>query len=93
MSLYVFLQSLFSSRRRIQRSYRDLINIVDKYSYAKRYRLIFTKLDETAALGNMLNLKLYTGADVSYITNGQDVPDDISEFNAQKIVRSLLESK
>ena len=73
--------------------YRDLINIVDKYSYADNYRLIFTKLDETTALGNMLNLKLYTGADVSYITNGQDVPDDISEFNAQKIVRSLLENK
>ena len=73
--------------------YRDLINIVDKYSYANDYRLIFTKLDETTALGNMLNLKLYTGADVSYITNGQDVPDDISEFNAQKIVRSLLENK
>ncbi|MCR4744377.1 MAG: flagellar biosynthesis protein FlhF [Lachnospiraceae bacterium] len=73
--------------------YRDLINIVDKYSYANQYRLIFTKLDETTALGNMLNLRLYTGADVSYITNGQDVPDDISEFNAQKIVRSLLETK
>ncbi|MCR5526801.1 MAG: flagellar biosynthesis protein FlhF [Lachnospiraceae bacterium] len=72
--------------------YRDLINIVDKYSRDHSYRLIFTKLDETTALGNMLNLKIYTNADVSYITDGQDVPDDIQEFNAQKIVRSLLDS-
>lgn len=72
--------------------YRDLINIVDKYSRDHGYRLIFTKLDETTALGNMLNLKIYTNADVSYVTDGQDVPDDIQEFNAQKIVRSLLDS-
>ena len=73
--------------------YRDLIHIVDKYKRDKGYRLIFTKLDETMALGNMLNLKIYTGADVSYVTNGQDVPDDIQEFNAQRIVRTLLDTK
>ena len=32
----------------------------------------------------------HTGAPMSYITNGQDVPDDIEAFNAQKIVRGLL---
>ncbi|MBR1893471.1 MAG: 50S ribosome-binding GTPase, partial [Lachnospiraceae bacterium] len=73
--------------------YRDLLHIVDQYKRDKGYRLIFTKLDETMALGNMLNLKIYTGADVSYVTNGQDVPDDIQEFNAQRIVRTLLDTK
>ncbi len=73
--------------------YRDLKNIADTYSRFTDYRLIFTKLDETTTLGNMLNLKLHTGEDVSYVTNGQDVPDDIEVFDAQKTVRVLLGGK
>ncbi len=70
--------------------YRDLLNIADTYSRLVDYKLIFTKLDETTTLGNMLNLKLHTGADMSYVTDGQDVPDDIEVFDAQKTVRVLL---
>ena len=73
--------------------YRDLKNIADTYSRFTDYRLIFTKLDETTTLGNMLNLKLHTKADVSYVTNGQDVPDDMEVFDAQKTVRVLLGGK
>lgn len=38
---------------------------------------IFTKFDETVSYGTMLNLILDAKIGVSYITNGQDVPDDI----------------
>lgn len=70
--------------------YRDLIRIVDSYSQVTDYKLIFTKLDETSAMGNLLNIKLYTGASLSYVTCGQNVPDDIEEFNPQKTVKKLL---
>ncbi len=73
--------------------YRDLMSIADAYSTITDYKLIFTKLDETTALGNLLNLKLYTGADLSYITCGQNVPDDIEDFNAQSTVKNLLGGK
>lgn len=73
--------------------YADLRNIVDSYAELDDYRIIFTKLDETTAFGNILNLKLYTGAGLSYITNGQNVPDDIEEFNPQKTVKQLLGGK
>ncbi|MCR5278854.1 MAG: flagellar biosynthesis protein FlhF [Lachnospiraceae bacterium] len=73
--------------------YRDLKGIADAYSEITQYKLIFTKLDETTALGNLLNLKLYTGADLSYITCGQNVPDDIEDFNAQRTVKNLLGGK
>jgi len=73
--------------------YRDLLNIADTYSKLVDYSLIFTKLDETTTFGNMLNLKLHTGADMSYVTNGQDVPDDMEVFDAQKTVRILLGGK
>lgn len=73
--------------------YRDLKSIADVYSKITDYKLIFTKLDETTALGNLLNLKLHTGASLSYITCGQNVPDDIEDFNAQSTVKYLLGGK
>ena len=73
--------------------YRDLISIADSYKEMADYKLIFTKLDETTTLGNLLNLKLYTGASLSYVTYGQNVPDDIEDFNPQKTVKRLLGGK
>ncbi len=73
--------------------YRDLISIADSYKEIADYKLIFTKLDETTTLGNLLNLKLYTGASLSYVTYGQNVPDDIEEFNPQSTVKKLLGGK
>ncbi len=70
--------------------YRDLLSIADSYKEMTDYSLIFTKLDETTTLGNLLNLKLYTGAAMSYVTCGQNVPDDIADFNAQETVKLLL---
>ncbi|MCD7726657.1 MAG: flagellar biosynthesis protein FlhF [Clostridiales bacterium] len=73
--------------------YRDLVSIADSYKEMADYKLIFTKLDETTTLGNLLNLRLYTGASLSYVTYGQNVPDDIEDFNAQKTVKRLLGGK
>lgn len=70
--------------------YKDLMDISDVYKEISDYKIIFTKLDETTTYGNVLNIKLYSGAEVSYITNGQNVPDDIELFNSQKIVKRLL---
>lgn len=70
--------------------YRDLVSIVDAYEDLKGYRLIFTKVDETTCLGNILNVKLYTGAELSYITDGQNVPDDIEKLHPQRVVKQLL---
>lgn len=70
--------------------YRDMVNICDAYKSLNSYRLLFTKLDETDSVGNILNIKLYTGAPISYITCGQNVPDDIESVDVQKLAKSLL---
>ena len=72
--------------------YKDLLNINQVFSSLKNYSIIFTKLDETTCLGNILNMKLHTGLQLSYVTSGQAVPDDISIIDAQKIARNLLGS-
>ena len=73
--------------------YKDLLEIVDIYHEMTAYKLIFTKLDETSTYGNLLNIKLYSGADMSYVTTGQTVPDDIEVFHTQRIVKQLLGGK
>ena len=73
--------------------YKDLKKIVDSYKGLEGYKLIFTKLDETTCFGNILNIKIYTDADLSYLTCGQNVPDDIEKLDAQRIVKQLLGGK
>lgn len=70
--------------------YKDLVEIADMYHEISDYKMIFTKLDETTTYGNLLNIRLYSGAEVSYVTTGQNVPDDIEMFQSQKIVKQLL---
>ncbi len=73
--------------------YRDLIEVADSYSEMVAYKLIFTKMDETGAKGNLYNIRMHTGSPIAYITNGQNVPDDIAVFDAQRIVKTLLGGK
>ncbi len=70
--------------------YKDLVTITEGYSEISDYNLIFTKLDETDCIGNILNVKMLTDAPLSYSTNGQNVPDDICRINPQSIAKQLL---
>ena len=73
--------------------YRDLLKITDNYKDVADYQLIFTKLDETTTVGNLLNVKLHADTPIAYITCGQNVPNDIEQFNPQKTVKQLLGGK
>ncbi len=70
--------------------FKDLKSIVDAYRELSGFKVIFTKLDETSAYGNLLNIKLYAGVDIAYTTNGQNVPDDMQMFDTQQVVKQLL---
>lgn len=70
--------------------YKDLKKITSLYEDITDYNLIFTKLDETDAIGNILNIKLDTGRALSYVSYGQNVPDDIEIMNPQIIAKQVL---
>lgn len=70
--------------------YKDLVKICQKYSGITKYYLVFTKLDETDTVGNIFNIRMMTGAPLSYATWGQNVPDDIGKIDAQKMTKQLL---
>jgi flagellar biosynthesis protein FlhF len=66
--------------------------IINNYNFIKNYKLIFTKIDEVPVLGIILNTKFITNKSLSYLTNGQSVPDDIELANIDKITKILLGS-
>jgi flagellar biosynthesis protein FlhF len=74
----------------ITTKYKDLVRITEAYKGVQDYKIIFTKLDETCCLGNILNLKLLTNASLSYTTSGQNVPNDIEVINEQGLAKQLL---
>lgn len=71
-------------------SSKNLKDIIKNYSFIPNYKLIFTKVDETSAYGSILNTKCFSNKNLSYITNGQNVPDDIEIVNVDKLSKNLL---
>ncbi len=65
---------------------------IKSFSKANVSGLIFTKLDEAAHLGPVLNQHLKTGLPVSYFTTGQSVPEDIEQAQAGAFVKRLFSS-
>jgi len=54
--------------------------------------LLLTKLDESPGLGGTLPLLRQCGLPVSYLTDGQNVPDDIETAEANRMAQLILAS-
>lgn len=70
--------------------YRDLVEILKGFSGINYDRLILTKLDETSTYGSIVNIAYNTNVPISYITLGQNVPDDIEEASNDKLIELVL---
>lgn len=71
---------------------RNCREILSNYSFLENYKLIFTKLDESSSFGLILNSRRLTNRDLSFVTTGQSVPDDIELANVDMITKNLLGS-
>lgn len=68
----------------------DMFDIVDTYAFINDYDIIVTKMDETTRHGNLLDLMKKTGKKISYTAFGQNVPDDIEDFDLRTYVSELI---
>lgn len=66
-------------------SANTLNDIVEKFKPLNPKAAIFTKLDEAAAFGNIINIASGYNLPVVYLSNGQVIPDDILAANADFI--------
>jgi len=63
----------------------------EKFAEVGTTALILTKLDEATGLGNLLPLLRTSRLPLSYVTNGQNVPDDIAAADPQRLARLMLD--
>ncbi len=73
--------------------YVDIINIIKKATVFPVHRLLFTKIDETSLYGTLLSAAMETQIPLSYITDGHDIPDDISPITAKMVAEMVLKVK
>jgi flagellar biosynthesis protein FlhF len=69
---------------------RSLEETADQFGVVGATSLILTKLDEVTGLGNVLPVLRSSGLPLSYLTNGQNVPDDIEVADAHRLARMIL---
>ena len=62
----------------------------EKFAAVNTTALILTKLDEAAGMGSLMTAARKLPLPVSYLTTGQDVPDDIECANASRMARLVL---
>ena len=53
-------------------------------------KIIFTKLDEAVHVGVVLNVARKVNKVLSYVTTGQDVPDDIEVTKGRRLAQLIL---
>lgn len=76
----VFLVLSATTRR------QDLRLIAENFANINYNRLIITKLDETGSFGALLNAPHHTGCPLVYLTDGQNVPEDLRLALEQDLV-------
>lgn len=69
---------------------KDLKKIINNFGIIKYNSLVLTKIDETDTNGSILASLYYSNAPVSYISTGQNVPEDIEEANKDKLTKLVM---
>lgn len=68
----------------------EILETINQFSKLEIANTIFTKIDECMSLGVLLNTQLQNSNPISYITNGQRVPEDLLEITPQKIAELIM---
>ncbi|MCX7875636.1 MAG: flagellar biosynthesis protein FlhF [Melioribacteraceae bacterium] len=72
-------------------SSKSLNDVAEKFKPLNYSSVIFSKVDEAVAYGNILNISVNHNVPVMFLTNGQVIPDDILSVN-QSFLANLIYS-
>ncbi len=70
--------------------FSDLVDVVEHFKEVTPSRFIFTKIDESTTYGTLLNIQHKYKIPVSYLTTGQNVPEDIERAKPERIAKLLM---
>ena len=63
---------------------------LEKFKNVRVDKIIFTKLDESAQVGVVIQIVRKLNIGLSYVTTGQDVPDDIEVGQARNLAKMIV---
>lgn len=69
---------------------RILDKAVDDYKHLNLEGCVFTKLDESASLGEALSVAIEAQLPIAYITDGQNIPDDIARPQPSRLINHAI---
>lgn len=69
---------------------KDIEAIVEGYKTLNYSSVIITKLDETSTYGSILNIIHSAKKPLSFVTVGQNVPDDFKKITSEEITKLIL---
>jgi len=69
---------------------RELKEILNRFSIFQIGKVVFTKIDESESLGNIVNLLMEDNLQIAYFTTGQRVPEDIEVASSAKLAEMIL---
>lgn len=69
---------------------RWVCEVLERYCSIGPHRLLFTKLDEACCFGSILNATATARLPISYVTNGQNVPEDFATPTSADLARLVL---
>lgn len=70
----------------------DLEHQMERFDSRRMDRILFTKLDETVTYGTIFTIAARSGMELSYLTTGQKVPEDIEVADSGKVAALVLNS-
>lgn len=72
---------------------KNLFDVAEKFKLFDYNSVIFTKIDEAVSYGNILNIVTNFDVPVSFLTNGQVIPDDIISADPEFISKMIYTGK
>jgi flagellar biosynthesis protein FlhF len=67
-----------------------MLDAASRFGMVNYDNIIFTKVDEATGYGYMYDVIDQVGKPISYLTNGQNVPNDIENANPGRIARLIM---
>jgi len=69
---------------------KTILSVANRFSGMGFHRVILTKVDETISFGSLVSALISIGRPVSFVTDGQNVPDDIVASDPERLADLVL---
>ena len=71
-------------------SARGIVQVIDAFATSKPSALLLTKIDEVPTLGQIVKTSHDADLPISYLTDGQGVPEDFEVAEGEALARKIL---